>query len=264
MAVMNWLPRGSGDGDTGNKMNIFVQPTEPHIKEGIWIETDKSFIDILITEPITDDYDYTKMNNLPYTFTSGSTSTVDTDIYLFGGGTTTTTRKNCYKYNTTSNTYTKMLDIPYEFYYGSTSVVGNDVYLFGGNGGVTNCYKYNTTSNTYTKMIDIPYVFYNGSTSVVGNDVYIFGGSGSGGGTNCYAFASSVSFNNNTLIIIKTSEHDGLYKTQFFQPPEDINPDYMGRIVSGFDDALLYADNTIQDSLPTYYGNGTEWIKFKN
>ena len=220
MAVMNWLPRGSGDGDTGNKMNIFVQPTEPHIKEGIWIETDKSFIDILITEPITDDYDYTKMNNLPYTFTSGSTSTVDTDIYLFGGGTTTTTRKNCYKYN--------------------------------------------TTSNTYTKMIDIPYVFYNGSTSVVGNDVYIFGGSGSGGGTNCYAFASSVSFNNNTLIIIKTSEHDGLYKTQFFQPPEDINPDYMGRIVSGFDDALLYADNTIQDSLPTYYGNGTEWIKFKN
>ena len=36
------------------------------------------------------------------------------------------------------------------------------------------------------------------------------------------------------------------------------------RFVSGFDDCFYFADTAFDWNAPMYYGNGSQWIKFKN
>ena len=50
------------------------------------------------------------------------------------------------------------------------------------------------------------------------------------------------------------------YKTQLFGSPDNVE----GRILTGITDVSYNTENGLDDTIPTYYGNGTEWIKFKN
>lgn len=51
------------------------------------------------------------------------------------------------------------------------------------------------------------------------------------------------------------------YQTELLAKPSNID----GRVTTGIDDAwLTKEDGTLDDTLPTYYGTGTEWVKFKN
>ena len=47
--------KGSSTGDV--KLNVFVQETEPEIKEGIWVKTSKQANKVYITNTLSEDFE---------------------------------------------------------------------------------------------------------------------------------------------------------------------------------------------------------------
>lgn len=177
----------------GGKLNIFVQPTEPSTKKGIWIESaDYEIEHIIAGEDIfeSESWNTTKMSSIksiPYRFYQGSAVAINTDIYLFGSkySTTASNHQIAYKYDTLTDTYTRLTDIPYEFYQGSAVAVGTDIYLLGN--GIRN-YKYDVLTDTYTQVRNIPYSFIEGLATAVGTNIYLFGSSNSSYGQYAYKY----------------------------------------------------------------------------
>lgn len=94
-------------------------------------------------------------------------------IYIFGGGTASTYRKNAYKFEVATNTFTQLTNLPAGMYYHGC-VYGDDgyCYLFGGPTSRTGAYKYDIANNTYTTLATIP-VNYQGAP-IVKIDNYIY------------------------------------------------------------------------------------------
>ena len=200
---------------------------------------------------------YTKLTNIPYNFSQGAVVAINTDIYLFRSGVSSVAT---YKYNVLTNTYTKLTDIPYYFYSGSAVAVGANIYLLGSgsniSSGINTVYKYNTITNTYTQLVNIPFTFVYGSAVTVGDDmeIYLFGG-GYGSSTKVQIMEmNSANYDNNSFVI---SQGVAKYITKIMNNRNNIK--------FWFNNAWFY---TTQDglikNLPTYYGNGTQWVKFKN
>ena len=68
-------------------------------------------------------------------------------------------------------------------------------------------------------------------------------------------------YNPNTLIIDKSNLFSGgKYSTEIAAPKIENNQ----RFLTGFDDVFYFADTAFDWNAPMYYGNGSQWIKFKN
>lgn len=68
-------------------------------------------------------------------------------------------------------------------------------------------------------------------------------------------------YNPNTLIIDKSNLFSGgKYSTEIAAPKIENNQ----RFLTGFDDCFYFADTAFDWDVPMYYGNGSQWIKFKN
>lgn len=109
----------------------------------------------------------------------GSSVTVGTDIYIFGGyaGNSPTPQQKAYKYDTLTDTLTSLLDIPYKFAQHRSVEYNGDIFLFGGMYYPKVVYKYNIATNTYTYLgsdYNIPFDFSLGIMEKVGNKVYMF------------------------------------------------------------------------------------------
>lgn len=170
--------KSSGGGITPN---VFLQPNEPSIKEGIWLQDDTLTFDNIAFDAdisgeenwdITNDY-----GSLPYSFYDGAIISIDNDIYLFGGASST---KVTYKYNTVTKQFTKLSDIPVAFFEHTATLVGTNVYLIGGrlNNPV---YKYDTLTDTYTALTSLPSNLRFVSATAIGTNIYIFGNNGNNG-----------------------------------------------------------------------------------
>lgn len=202
---------------------------------------------------------YVQLSNIPYDYESGSVTSVGTNIYLFGSVANDSYNKYAYKYDTLTDTYTKLTDIPYKFVYGAVVSVGTSIFIFGGNYGNTSVYKYDTLLNDYVQLTDSPYGFTYSWTSalLVESDdtfeIYLLGGEQNPTKLQILEL-DTISFNNNNVIVLQDKPK---YNTKLLSNGSNIK-DY-------FDNAWFY---TTQDGLikniPTYYGNGTSWIKFKN
>ena len=204
---------------------------------------------------------YTQLADIPYNFQSGSAISIGTSVYLFGGA---NNPSKVYKYNTLTNTYTQLADIPYNFYSSAAVVIGTNVYLLGSTNSSFNHYnyKYDTLTDTYTRLTDIPYNFYSGAAVAIGTDIYLLGGANSSTTNRKYHVENKTYVQNNSVIIVQGKTYDVGYNIKLFEVT-DFEEDYQP--LYGFADAWFY---TLQDGLitdiPTYYGNGTQWIKFKN
>ena len=167
----------------GGEPNIFVQLEEPTTKKGIWLRTNKTaehYIEDtdVVAEPTWLPADTNK--NIPYSFISSGAIDVGTDIYMFGGASSSSYTK-AYKYDTLTDTYTQLANIPYNFYSGGIAVVGNDIYLLGGYGNKRYNYKYNISTNSYTQLTNIPYDFMSSKAVAIGTDIYLVGSANSNG-----------------------------------------------------------------------------------
>ena len=70
-------------------------------------------------------------------------------------------------------------------------------------------------------------------------------------------------YNPNTVIINKGDAQNGAHLTNMFDTSYMIGNNN-NRFVSGFDDCYYFADTSFDWNAPMYYGNGSQWIKFKN
>lgn len=133
----------------------------------------------------------------------------------------------------------------------------NNIYLFGGDDSVKSiAYKYDTLTDTYTELENIPYGFQTGSVVSINTKIFLLGGSINKTMIQIYELPS-YSFDDKTAVIIQGTEQ---YKTQIYEY-ENIE----GRFLYGFDNVIYNTiEEGIDDTLPTYYGTGTQWIKFKN
>lgn len=205
---------------------------------------------------------YTRLNDVPTDIHTGSACTIGTDIYLFGSG-ANDYKKYAYKYNTLNDTYTRLTDIPYNYNYGSAVVYNTDVYLFGGSGSSessTTAYKYDTLTDTYTQITDIPYEFTSGSAVIVDTNIYVLGGSRNPTKVQVYALQSKT-YQQDNLVVVEQGKYKGAgYSIELYNNPKDIDsPKYQ------FVDAWFYTTNDgLITDIPTYYGDGTQWINFKN
>lgn len=66
-----------------------------------------------------------------------------------------------------------------------------------------------------------------------------------------------------TLVLKINDSHNGPYSTAFVNTSSLITGEN-NRFVSNFDDAFFIGENGIDTTDPIYYGDGTQWIKFKN
>lgn len=239
---------------------------------------------------------YTQLRNIPYDFIQGLVAVVGNNIYLFGS-THSSYGQYAYKYNIVTNSYTKLTDVPTRCYKTSAVIMGTDIYLiciyngslykydtttdiytrlanspsglegssaisvnnnmyiFGGYNNRQYAYKYDTVQNTFTKLADIPYSFYQGSAVFVEDNMeaYLFGGSDNPTKVQIMEF-NSADYENNSFVI---SQGVARYSTEILGNNNNIK--------FWFNNAWVYVtEEGLVRGLPTYYGDGTQWIKFKN
>lgn len=206
---------------------------------------------------------YTKLSNIPYNFGEGYAVTVGTDIYLLGGSYTTNKNEN-YRYNTLTDTYTKLTNIPFKFVNGVAVNVGTYIYLLGSSYTTNHNenYRYNIVTNTYEKLTDAPYGVYSSGIGYANGRIYIFGGEISGTNQNARAFVlESDTYEQDNLVVINQGKYGVVgYDVELFTNTKSLTPP-----VYSVADAYYYTiEGGLDDTIPTYYGDGTQWIKFKN
>ena len=208
----------------------------------------------------TDNDSWIQMSNMNYSHQYCNAVLVGDDVYILGNYDSPNSNNNrrVTIYHIKSNSYSYIGNIiPFEFYDGSAIAYDNYIYLFGSGKSSYKqyCYKYDTKTNNFTKLPDIPISKNNeGYICLFNETIYLFIGS---------LTKQIVVFNLN----IKEYEDNSILINQGFGNfcTQLINSDVYGTLKYYFHDVWHYTrENGLDKTIPTYYGNGTEWIKFKN
>lgn len=203
--------------------------------------------------------EYTRLSNIPQNMRGVKICTDGIDIYLFG----CFNNKYAYKYIVSTDTYTQLDNVPYDTTSCRCIGIGSNMYIFGGDSDTDDaykCYKYDTISNTYIQLDNIPTKYSGGALALVNSSdkysFYLFGGYAEPTKLQIYNIPIKT-FNENSIIIDQSTS---LYKTQMYS-----NENIIGRLLYSFNNVYYNTtENGLDDTLPTYYGDGTQWIKFKN
>lgn len=204
---------------------------------------------------------YTELTNLSEVLNTPAVATIETDIYFFGGYAANGSSIKAYKYDTLTNTLTQLTNFPYATYGHGAIAYGTDIYLFGGihaSGSYNRVYRYDTLTDSYTQLTNMPNAIGRIITNntIVDNKFYIFGGTPA---SSTYTtdvvmigeFNYDLSDKNGKILIAVQS--DG-YKTKL------INID--NKSINCYVTTVAYnsIDNSMDLTIPTYYGDGTNWI----
>lgn len=204
---------------------------------------------------------YERMSDIPSSysggFLGGGAVLVGQDIFLFG--TSYNSKNYSMKYSVLTDSYTSISS----FYGDSGHAVisyGTQIYIFGGASHQSYCCKYDIITDSYTKLTDIPSYFYLGSALLVDNKVLLFGGTSNLKKVQGLQL-SFKEYKNNSVVISQGRFYKVGYGIELFNNSEQ----FINQPKYAFADAWFYTteDGLITD-IPTYYGNGTEWVKFKN
>ena len=152
-----------------------------------------------------------------------------------------------YKYSGSS--WTELSDAPVNFWYGTTVIYNGELHI------LSDSYHYKYNGNTWTQ-VSIPPLNAVSKAVTYNNSIYIFNADGRASFT-----TPARVYNPNTVILQRGDQHDGIYNTAIAST--SITGDN-SRFVSGFDDCYYFADSAFDWNAPMYYGNGSQWIKFKN
>ena len=172
-------------GSGGIGINIFAQETEPETKDGIWLQTNKTYENVAFTSILTEWESNTSRTKIPFSFKAGGGGKVGDYVYLFGGSGNTSA---AYKYNISTNAYTKLTNVPNGKSFTPSCVVGEDIYLCGLYNS-TAFYKFNTVTEKYTTLASSPTAL-SGATFVnAGDNLYTFGRDDGVNGANIYKYS---------------------------------------------------------------------------
>lgn len=198
---------------------------------------------------------YTMLSNNMGIFYKTACCVIGNYLYLFGSDESSSRYKSAWRYDLTTQKVASIASAPVEIRSCSLGVIGSDIYIFKG----TTALKYDTLTNIYTTLTAPSTLATNGNQAIVVDDkrIFIF----SGKVVNCLN-AKGNSYDKNAIVIYPSRYDIAKYKTQLFSAPDNVQ----GRMLYSFNNAWYYDVETdgLDDTIPTYYGNGTEWIKFKN
>lgn len=213
---------------------------------------------------------WTSLTNIPYATTQPQPAVVGTDVYLICSPNYSWAGGQSYKYDTINNTYTKISNPPDSFCCTSSYVDGTDIYVFGYKSGEdTVAYRYDTILDIYTKMANTEYVISGNFSSNIeyNGEILVFGGSKLGANVIGLSIEKSDSelYDTDTVIIdVKSNDIPNDYFFQLFNTNQIINKLATSNDYPFKDITYQSADGSIIKTIPTYYGDGTEWVKFKN
>lgn len=212
---------------------------------------------------------WSSIATLPVNMTRAVVFALGADVYMLGG-----TSNSCYKYDTLKNTYTKLNNSPSRFDRSPWYVdkKRQKVYIFSPNSPTqTSIYEYDYINDTYdllnatlpnnVKCSDNNVVEFNGTLLIVGGD-----------GQNKRILDVTLNFvdvestpgKNLVTIYLNKDNAEGDYSCRLFNDSKIVN-DISKYNTFNFNDVIYKSGETGSDyTIPTYYGDGTQWIKFKN
>lgn len=173
-------------GGGGGGMNLYVQPSEPTKKEGIWIKGGYAKTDIVSDNVLWFAGEWAnpsvkKYADIPYKASFKVSCKIGTDIYLgFGYDNTfgTVYHRVLYKYDTVNDAWTKLPDCPIAlnnlnsgYQYVQMDAVGTNIYVHFASGWF---YKFDTKSNVWTQLTATPGSYKAGTMCAVGTNLYLF------------------------------------------------------------------------------------------
>ena len=146
----------------------------------------------------------------------------------------------------------------------SISVYDNEIHIFGiGNTASTKHYKFD--GNSWSEVDTLPHKFGSGAVVVYEGKIHMLGGEDSGTYKTHYAeYIKPVSAIPCSKIAIyqNPSNTEGTYAANFISGVAITGEN--NKFPSGFDDVFYIDDAGNVEESPTYYGDGTQGIKFKN
>ena len=161
-----------GGSSVAIKPNIFMQETEPEIKEGIWLKKNGTYDGIILDTSIASGMKLIQTVNwtLPFTMTTNQITILNNELYLPGSN------KKFYKYNLDTEEFTELADLPIDMSQGSITTDGNNIYLGFTSTSPRDLYRYNVTENTFTQLASTSAAFSFSRLCYKDGFLYIFGG----------------------------------------------------------------------------------------
>lgn len=205
-------------------------------------------------------------SSVPEMFHSAGCVINGTKVYIIGGSRSNSTYCNHVNiYDIATNTWSIGSNMPTARYAFGCSSVGNKIYCFGGD--LSKIYDtveiYDIDTNTWstsTKMVKM--IRGMGCTNAA-NRIYCIGGrSDTGYLSDVYVYSLiSKQYNEGTVVIERHDNYFGKYQTQFTKFKNVLGK--FNSFLSVFDNAWFFKSSKLQE-YPSYYGDGSKWIKFKN
>ena len=209
---------------------------------------------------------WSSVSTLPYEFSGGYAVVYNGEIHILGG---IHDNEAHYKYN--GSTWYRDVSAPRSISRNignMAALYNNEIHIFCYNAGTIDHYKYDGSS--WTKASTFPYTDYNINyvypIAYNNSEIHVFILNRDSITSSHYKFKSSTkSYNDNTVIIYRgNNTNNGAYLTSMANMSVIEGHGSNNRFISGFDDVLYFASSAFNWNAPMYYGNGTQWIKFKN
>lgn len=212
---------------------------------------------------------WTDIGQLPHDMMDGATRAFMIGGYLYYFGRIYTNNssltRNYGKINPLTMEHTALGEAPFQISGSYPIRINDEIHFYTGNFK----YVYSITNDTFTKVDDaIPMsqvlrdlTFYKGNVYIFGGLKYISGSNVVQTETRRLSFTSK-QFDDGTVVLLRYNQHLGNLLTELISPSNRISGS-VNRFVTGFDNVYMYIDNTLQEYLETYYGDGTKWVKFK-
>lgn len=233
------------------KLNIFMQETEPEIKNGIWLQSNKSFNKVISKENISIEPSY----SVSFSDNKGNSANVALPSWIKEKG-----YEYLFAYFSPSDIAGFLLiaknkfTVSYPTNWKMTATCNDGIAKFSIGSNVpntANSIKNLTESSlTFSTSVDItsPNDYNKGYNTSF--DVYDTNGNIK------YKAPELDNFDSNSIVIV---QEDLSYKTII------VETDIENGLISNFSNVVFSDENSkVDTTIPTYYGNGTEWIKFKN
>ena len=215
---------------------------------------------------------------LPYPLIHGSAVVYNNEIHIMGASYTDYMTKH-YAFNGTS--WREVSTLPYDFHAMYNAVVyNNEIHLIGnGYDGLDgrfqrDLYKkhYAFNGTSWREVSTLPYDYINVLSIVYNNNIYLISTSAYDYDSNYDGYHSSVSsivlqdtstsLGNKIAIYQNPSNTSGSYATNFFSGISISGEN--NKFPSGFDDIFYIDESGNVETAPTYYGDGSQWVKLKN
>lgn len=208
---------------------------------------------------------WTKMANMPMEIIYSTTIKIGTDIYLFSvrKDNMQTFLQDIYKFDITNETFSVAGTCP-----GTVGTAKNQpcqalqednenliILTYG-----KEAYRWNFVKNTWKKLPDTTEQYRNACSTIYDNNIVLFGGEINAKQV-VYLTLSEADFRDKTVLI--DCARDGfengfrLFNIDDSKILQNVNTYYLN-------DVGYYENNDTITNIPTYIGDGTQWVKFKN